>query len=157
MSWSVGSLVPNSQERNTFNYSSLGKWDKTFLLQSTSLFTLCCLFLLILMSGLYSVSCSVNIICHRAADRLKSGPFYFPAGGWCDWGKRQQQSLFTHFPLTLGPPYFLYSTNSLCLPRTHSCKAKKKNLIKLHKEPLRYPCNTFQQFSIMALAFTSSA
>lgn len=97
------------------------KWDKAFPLQSTWLSTLCSLFLPNLPSGLYSVSCSVNIICWRGAHRLKSGPFYFPAGGWCDWGKRQQQSLFTSLP---PPPAtcFLYNTNSLSLPRPHFCE-----------------------------------
>lgn len=136
-------------KRSSSNYPPPHKWDKTFLLESTCLSTLCSLFLLTLPSGLYSVSCSVNIICVAEQSDSKADPFCFPAGGWWGWGKRQ--SLFTCSPPPPPPnPPPLLGPLPLCfLPTSHSWHLKEKNVqvslrIQVYKQSKRLKTHGFR-------------
>ncbi len=95
------------------------KGDKTFPPLSTCLSTLCSLFLLTLLSGLYSVSCSVNIICRCGADRLKSRAFLLSCR-WLMWLRQEAATIPLHWLRSTTAPCFLLNTNSLSLPRLHS-------------------------------------
>lgn len=109
----AGSSAQSPQKMIHLIIPPSAKWDKTFLLQTTCLSTLCSLFLLTLLSGLYSGACSVNIICHSGADGLKSRPFLLS----CRWLMQLRQAAAT-IPLpslTSLHHQHLVSTNKLHL------------------------------------------
>lgn len=100
------------------------KRDKTFPPQSTWLSTLCTLFLPTLPSGLYSVSCSVNIIC-RPWSRQAQKQTLLLSCRWLMWLWQEAATIPLHSlpsstsstssSSTTTEPCLLHNTDSLSL------------------------------------------